>query len=160
MKEKSASLSFPLLILWLLQAVAAAWQVPAEYAISPSEDGHFFQTSEGQPFFWQGDTAWLLFHRLNYTEAGVYLADRASKGYTMVLAVGFTQIGIDSPNRNGDLPFVDEDVTNPNEPYWAYIDSIVELAWEQGIRIALVPAWGSFVHSSSEHPCDVTFEFP
>lgn len=140
-------------------ATAACWQIPPEYGLQASPDGHFFQNSAGEPFFWQADTAWLLFHRLNYSESDIYLNDRASKGFNMILAVGFTQIGIDSPNRNGDPTFVDEDVTKPNEPYWAYIDSIVELAWSKGIRIALVPAWGKYVHSSGKtvHPIA---EFP
>lgn len=129
-------------------ATAASLQIPPEYGLQASPDGHFFQDSAGEPFFWQADTAWLLFHRLNYSESDIYLSDRASKGFNMILAVGFTQIGIDSPNRNGDLTFVDEDVTKPNEAYWAYIDSIIELAWSKGIRIALVPAWGKYVHSS------------
>ncbi|KAK6064877.1 hypothetical protein SCUP515_11513 [Seiridium cupressi] len=128
--------------------VTASWQVPPEYGIQPTPDGHFFRDFDGQPFFWQADTAWLLFHRLNYSEAEVYFDNRASKGYNVVLATGFTQIGIDSSNRNGDLTFVNEDVTQPNEPYWAYIDSIIELAWSKGIRVALVPAWGYYVHSS------------
>ncbi|ETS88215.1 hypothetical protein PFICI_02043 [Pestalotiopsis fici W106-1] len=132
----------------ILLGTAACWDIPPEYGIQSSPDGHFFQDNTGQPFFWQADTAWLLFHRLNYSESDVYLSDRASKGFNMILVVGFTQIGIDSPNRNGDLVFIDEDVTQPNEAYWAYIDSIVELAWSKGIRIALVPAWGKYVHSS------------
>ncbi|GME30447.1 hypothetical protein UCRPA7_2175 [Neofusicoccum parvum] len=136
-------------LLVFCNTAAATWTVPDEYAITPSADGHFFQQSDGGPFFWQADTAWLLFHRLNYSECESYFADRAAKGFNMVLAVGFTQIGIDSQNRNGDLTFIDEDVTRPNEAYWAYIDSIVELAWSRGIRIALVPAWGKYVHSDT-----------
>lgn len=131
----------------ILQAVAA-WQVPAEYTITPSSNGRFLQDSDAKPFFWQADTAWLLFHRLNFSEAETYLSDRAGKGFTMVLAVGFTQAGIDSPNRNGDLPFINDDVTKPNEAYWAYVDSIVELAWSKDIRICMVPAWGKYVHGS------------
>ena len=126
--------------------------MPKDYAITASPDGHFFQKSDRSPFFWQGDTAWLLFHRLNYTEADMYLSDRASKGFTIVLAVGFTQIGITSPNRAGDLPFINEDPTRPNEVYWAYIDGIVELAWSYGIRIALVPCWGQYIHDSAGNP--------
>jgi hypothetical protein len=133
-----------------LSQVASAWTPPPEYKITPSADGHFFEDSTGAPFFWQGDTAWLLFHRLNRSEADTYLSDRAAKGFNMVLAVGFSQIGIDSPNRNGDLTFIDEDLTKPNEAYWAYIDDIVELAWEKGIRIAMVPAWGKYIHSSDD----------
>ncbi|KAF7359842.1 putative glycohydrolase domain DUF4038 [Mycena venus] len=124
------------------------WSIP----ITPSSDGRFLRDANGRPFFWQADTAWLLFHRLNYTEAEMYLSDRASKGFTVVLAVGFTQEGITSPNRNGDLPFVGKDVQQPNEPYWAYIDSIVELATDKGIRICMVPAWGQYVHDSANNP--------
>lgn len=143
-------ISIILYAIFLFVKSGSAWQVPVEYGIRPSSDGHFFQTTDGQPFFWQADTAWMLFHRLNYSEAETYLSDRASKGFNVVLAVAFAQGRIDSPNRNGDLTFVDEDVAQPNEPYWAYIDSIVELAWTKGIRIALVPAWGSYVHTSGK----------
>ncbi|PSR80799.1 hypothetical protein BD289DRAFT_54814 [Coniella lustricola] len=130
----------------------AAWRVPSEYAVQPSADGRFLQDASGDAFFWQADTAWLLFHRLNQSEADFYLSDRASKGFTVILAVGFTQIGITSPNRNGDLPFINEDVTQPNEAYWAYIDSITELAWSKSLRICMVPAWGSYVHGSDNTP--------
>jgi hypothetical protein len=127
----------------------AAWSIPHDYAITASPDGHFFQDSNNQPFFWQGDTAWLLFNSLNYTESELYLNDRASKGFTVVLSVGFTQSGIDAPNQNGDEPFINSDPTKPNPPYWDYVDSIVELAWSKGIRIAMVPVWGQYVHLSS-----------
>jgi len=84
----------------------AAWTPPAEYAVLPSPDGHFLQTADGKPFFWQADTAWLLFHRLNYSESEVCLEDRAGKGFNVVLAVGFQQIGIADENRNGDVMFI------------------------------------------------------
>jgi len=133
----------------LLSTVRAAWFVPDEYALTASRDGHFFRQSDGSPFFWLADTAWLLFHRLNYTECEEYFSDRASKGYNVVLSVGFQQIGINSANRDGDLMFIGLDPMKPNEPYWGYIDSIVELAWSKGIRIVMVPAWGGYIHPSS-----------
>ncbi|EPS35558.1 hypothetical protein H072_11077 [Dactylellina haptotyla CBS 200.50] len=145
---------FSRILNWLLPIASiasighAAWQIPDEYALTASKDGHYFQLSNGQPFFWQADTAWLLFHRLTYAEADVYLSDRASKGFTVILAVGYTQLGITNKNRNGDLPFINSDPTKPNEPYWAFIDSIVELAWKKGIRFAMVPSWGNTVHDS------------
>jgi hypothetical protein len=37
-----------------------------------------------EPFFWLGDTAWELFHRLNREEADRYLEDRARKGFTVI----------------------------------------------------------------------------
>ncbi|KAJ5094077.1 hypothetical protein N7456_009938 [Penicillium angulare] len=138
-------------ILSFVIGAAAAWNVPAKYAIQPSSNGRFLVDADGDPFFWQADTAWLLFHRLNYTEAGEYLSDRANKGFTVALAVGFTQEGISSPNRNGDLTFIDLDPTKPNEAYWSYVDSIIELAWSKGIRICMVPAWGSQIHDSTNN---------
>lgn len=44
-----------------------------------SADQRFLQTSTGKPFFWLGDTAWELFHRLDRKEAELYLEDRAEK---------------------------------------------------------------------------------
>lgn len=128
-----------------------AWKPPSSYELKISSNGQFLQTTSGDPFFWQADTAWLLTHRLNYTETETYLSDRASKGYNVVLNVGFTQIGIDSPNRYGDLPYIDEDLSRPNEPYWEYIDSIVELAWtKHKIRMAMIPAWNNYVMDGLE----------
>lgn len=64
-----------------------------EYGIHASSDGRHFTTMDGEPFFWQADTAWLLYHRLNMTELEVYLKDRQSKGFNMVLVTGVTQLG-------------------------------------------------------------------
>jgi hypothetical protein len=127
--------------------VLARWVPPPSYSLYPSANGRYFAEANGTPFFWQADTAWLLTHRLNLEETQAYLEDRASKGYNIVLNVGFTQIGIDSPNRNGDLTFHNGDISRPNEPYWAYVDSIVKLAWEKyNIRMAMIPAWGAYAH--------------
>uniref|UniRef100_UPI003F6C1154 apiosidase-like domain-containing protein n=1 Tax=Polaribacter sp. TaxID=1920175 RepID=UPI003F6C1154 len=30
-----------------------------------SENDHYFQTEDGKPFFWLGDTGWLTFKKLN-----------------------------------------------------------------------------------------------
>lgn len=133
----------------LTSCASAVWVPPKEYPIKPSPDGHFLQ-ADGRPFFWQADTAWLLFSRLNYTEAELYLNDRARKGYNIVLAVGLVQGGIHVVNRNGDEMFIDADVMKPNEPYWNYVDSIVKLAWKKNIRVAMVPAWGSYIHNNGE----------
>ncbi len=56
----------------------------------------------------------------------------------------------ENPNRNGDLPLIDYDVARPNEAYWAHVDTVYEMAWERGIRIAFVPSWGYYIHDSGE----------
>ncbi len=51
-----------------------------------SENRRFLVTAQARPFFWLGDTAWELFHRLNREEATRYLEDRAQQGFTVIQA--------------------------------------------------------------------------
>src|SRR5437879_3834645 len=46
-----------------------------------SPNGRYFVDQDGKPFFYLGDTAWLLFQRLNREEVDEYLKDRAAKGF-------------------------------------------------------------------------------
>ena len=48
-----------------------------------SKDRRYFLRN-GEPFFWLGDTAWLLFQKLTFEEAMVYLKNRAEKGFSVV----------------------------------------------------------------------------
>ena len=43
-----------------------------------SDNHRYLQTEDGEPFFWLGDTAWELFHRLNREDAIRYLDNRAA----------------------------------------------------------------------------------
>src|SRR5687767_5607943 len=51
-----------------------------------SENGRHLVEGDGQPFFWLGDTAWLLFQKTTREEADLYLATRARQGFTVVQA--------------------------------------------------------------------------
>lgn len=135
--------------------------------------GSFLTDIHGSPFFWQADTAWELFHRLNESEVIHYLDDRKAKGFTIVMSVAIPEykyvflvclilqtIGADAfivprfppthsvtlPNRNGDLPLIDFDPTQPNPAYFDYVDWCIDRAKERGLRIALVPTWGRYVN--------------
>jgi hypothetical protein len=50
-----------------------------------TENRRYLQYENGKPFFYLGDTAWELFHRLNREEATQYLTNRAQKGFTFFL---------------------------------------------------------------------------
>ena len=60
-----------------------------EVALCPSENGRFIvrHVRPSEPFFYLSDTAWELFHRLNYAEAQYYLSNRAEKGFNSVMIV-------------------------------------------------------------------------
>jgi hypothetical protein len=99
---------------------------------------------DGTPFFYLGDTAWQLFHRLNREEADRYLCDRAAKGFTVIQAVVLAELGgLEVPNPYGNLPLVDKDPTRPNEAYFSHVDCIVNRAEELGLVVGMLPTWGS-----------------
>ena len=137
---------------WLAHAA------PAPTDLKVSENHRYLVTANGQPFFWLGDTAWELFHRLNREEADLYLRDRAAKGYTVIQAVALAELeGHHDPNPYGHLPLVDLDPARPAvqegpaNDYWDHVDFIVRRANELGLTIAFLPTWGRYWHDSSNN---------
>lgn len=108
-----------------------------------SENRRYLVTADDQPFFWLGDTAWEMLHRLNREEVRRYLEDRAAKGFNVVQTVILAELdGLDTPNAYGDKPLIDLDPTQPNEAYFQFVDEVILIAAELGIYIALLPTWG------------------
>ncbi|KAB2574443.1 hypothetical protein BFW01_g4189 [Lasiodiplodia theobromae] len=121
--------------------------VPWSHLSISASGRYLYRTSSGEPFFWQADTAWELFHRLNRSDIDYYLQDRASKGFNVVQAVVLSELnGTTFPNFYGELALHDADPTRPNEAYFAHVDWAVKRAAEYGILIALVPTWGRWVN--------------
>lgn len=111
-----------------------------------SANKHFLQFEDGTPFFWLGDTAWELFHRLNREETELYLENRRAKGFTVIQAVALAeQDGLNVPNRYGELPLHNNNLLTPNEKYFEHVDWVIKKAGEKGIFIALLPTWGDKV---------------
>lgn len=114
-----------------------------------SDNGRHLVASDGTPFFYLGDTAWELFHRLDRAEIDHYLEDRAAKGFTVIQAVALAELdGLRAPNAYGYLPLVDE---NPAKPmtkagpandYWDHVDYVFDKAESLGLTIGLLPTWG------------------
>lgn len=113
-----------------------------------SENGEYLMFSNGQPFFWTGNTAWLLPQRLNRDEAAFFLSRCASAGYNVVQI----QVLNDMPSYNvygqmsSDEAF---DLSNVEKPgvygYWDHVDYIIETAAKHGIYVGMVCVWGSMV---------------
>ena len=103
-------------------------------------------TESGMPFFWLGDTAWELFHRLTLEEADFYLQNRAQKGFNVIQAVILAERdGLHAPNPYGHTPLLNDDPTHLNEAYFAYVDAVIRLAESKGLYIGLLPTWGDKV---------------
>ncbi len=119
----------------------------AQFSVS---DNHRFILREGKPFFWMGDTAWELFHRLNKEQAAFYLKKRADQGFTVIQAVVLAEFdGLRAPNPEGDLPLLNDDPRQPNEKYFRHVDYIIDEAARVGLTIALLPTWGDKVFKST-----------
>lgn len=117
--------------------------------ITISENRHYLQTADGHPFFYQGDTAWELLHRLTREEADHYLEDRASKGFNVIQAVALAELdGINTPNAYGHKPLINRNPATPatkegeQNDYWDNVDYIVSRANSLGLYIGMLPTWG------------------
>ena len=124
--------------------------------IKVSDNQRFLTYDNGKPFFYLGDTAWELFHRLNREEALLYLQDRAAKGFNVIQAVVIAELdGISTGNAYGHLPFHNQDPTKPaiqeghENDYWDQVDFIVQEANKLGLFIGMLPTWGRYWHDGN-----------
>jgi len=147
-----------LLITWTCLLVLNAWSADAQQLplLKVSDNHRFFQTADGKPFFWLGDTGWLLFHKTTREEAVRYLEVRKQQGFNVVQVMVLQ--GLMSRNAYGRYALHDGDVskpvTNDADPhsYWNHIEFVIQEAAKRGIYMALVPVWGSAVKGGKVTP--------
>lgn len=114
--------------------------------------GRYLYWWDSTPFFYLGDTAWELLHRLNREEIEEYMAVRERQGFTVVQTVALAELdGLRTENAYGRLPLLCDtngipDPTMPdvsgNYSYWDHVDYAVECAARHGLIVALLPTWG------------------
>ena len=113
--------------------------------------GRFLAHDDGTPFFYLGDTAWEMLHRLNREEIRDYLTTRARQGFTVIQTVLLAEMeGVTVPNAHGRLPLLFTDgVPDPTRPdcegpysYWDHVDYALGEARRAGLYLALLPTWG------------------
>jgi hypothetical protein len=125
-------------------AVHYTLAAPPLPTLKVSENRRFLVTEKGDPFFWLGDTAWELFHRLNREEAEIYLKNRAERRFTVIQAVVLAELeGLRDLNPYGHTPITNNDPTKPNEDYFQHVDWIITRANALGLYIGLLPTWGN-----------------
>lgn len=136
--------------------------VPPVAQLHISANKRFFVTDSNKPFFWLGDTGWLLFSKLNREEAEKYLDIRSKQGFNViqVMVVHSSK----ETNAYGDSALTAQNLaqpkttsgnspTNPDEyDYWDHIDWIVDQAASKGLYVAMVPIWGSVVKEKKYTP--------
>lgn len=113
-----------------------------------SENSRFLQHENGTPFFWLGDTGWLLPQNLDRNEAANYLLNCRNAGYNVVQIQVLN--GVPSINAYGQMSNIDgwnfSDIDRKGVyGYWDHLDYIVKTAEQQGIYVGMVCIWGGLV---------------
>jgi hypothetical protein len=115
-----------------------------------SADKHFLQTEKGEPFFWLGDTGWLLLTRLTREQTIQYLEDRHKKGFNVIQVM--LVHGLSDINADGDSALQNRNLATPGDRYWQHLDFVIDEAAGKGIYLALVPVWGGVVKAAKTTP--------
>ncbi len=98
-------------------------------------------------------------HRLTKDEAAHYLRTRAEQGFNTVLTVALAEFdGLDEPNAEGHLPFVDADPRRPVAAYWEHVDWCLATAAGLGLTVGLLPTWGCHWRDPDPRRGTVTFD--
>jgi len=121
-----------------------------------SDNQRYLATENNDPFFWLGDTGWLLPTRLSREETEVYLEDRRQKGFN-VIQISVLHSLRNAVNFYGDTAITGQQIDKPlvtpgssfDDPiqydYWDHIDYIIDIADKKGMYIGIVMVWGSNV---------------
>lgn len=115
-----------------------------------SEENRYLKHENGKPFFWLGDTGWLMPERLNRDEVNFYLQSCKSAGYNVVQVQ--TINAVPAMNVYGQYSMIDGfNFKNIDRSgvygYWDHMDYIIKTAEENGIYIGMVCIWGGLVKS-------------
>lgn len=114
-----------------------------------SENKRYIQQTNGKPFFWLGETAWLLPSRSNREEVDYFVSETQKNEYNVIqISVlhnipAFNAYGHEALPNGFDFNNIDQ---QGQYNYWKHVDYIVERAQKSGIYIGLVCVWGGPVN--------------
>ncbi|MDR2814246.1 MAG: glycoside hydrolase family 140 protein [Prevotellaceae bacterium] len=130
---------------------------PEKEAVQPlkvSDNRRFLVTKDGKPFFWLGDTGWLL-HKLDREQTERYMEDRRAKGFNVIQTSVLHSLNV--KNVYGDKAVADMDASKPlltegcdpgdslQYDYWDHVDYAIDVAAQKGMYVAIVAVWGTNV---------------
>ena len=146
------------------QAASPRFERPWSHGELEVSSNHLYlQHHDGTPFFWLGETGWLMPTKLDRSEVGNYLTQCALNGYNVVQVQ--TLNGVPAYNCYGqpsmlanaegdyfdfsvfDHKVIDGVQTSVAGPYtyWDHFDYIFDQAEQRGIYIGMVCIWGGLV---------------
>lgn len=144
----------------VLLLISTAYSATFEQPLKISPNQRYFAQADGKPFFWLGDTAWLLLTKCTREEAVYYLDTRQRQGFNVIQVMvihdlkaakniyegaALTNADISKPVVTAGNRFGEKDEYD----YWDHLEWVVDQAHKRGLQIALVPIWGSNVKDNA-----------
>lgn len=117
-----------------------------------SSNNRYIQFENGKPFFWLGDTGWLVPQHLDRSEVEYYFNKCRRAGYNMVQIQVMDAVPSYNIYGQQSLPYGwDFSKADPEGvySYWDHLDYIVRKAEQNGIYIGMVAIWGSQVQAGN-----------
>lgn len=117
-----------------------------------SSNNRYLQFENGRPFFWLGDTGWLVLQHLDRSEVEYYFNKCRRAGYNMVQIQVMDAVPSYNIYGQQSLPYGwDFSKADPEGvySYWDHLDYIVRKAEQNGIYIGMVAIWGSQVQAGN-----------
>lgn len=117
-----------------------------------SSNNRYLQFENGRPFFWLGDTGWLVPQHLDRAEVEYYFNKCHRAGYNMVQIQVMDAVPSYNIYGQQSLPY-GWDFTKADPEgvysYWDHLDYIIRKAEQNGIYIGMVAIWGSQVQAGN-----------
>lgn len=117
-----------------------------------SSNNRYLQFENGRPFFWLGDTGWLVPQHLDRAEVEYYFNKCRRAGYNMVQIQVMDAVPSYNIYGQQSLPY-GWDFTKADPEgvysYWDHLDYIIRKAEQNGIYIGMVAIWGSQVQAGN-----------
>jgi hypothetical protein len=149
--------NYLILVLFLLTGVIQAQDKKARKELpwdngklKVSDNHRFLQHENGKPFFWLGETAWLLPSRSNRDEVDFFMNETGKNGFNVIQISVMHSIPAMNVYGHYALPngFDFQNIDKPGEyNYWKHVDYLVERAQQSGIYIGIVCVWGGPVQA-------------
>src|SRR5262249_48144103 len=120
-------------------------QPPAAFPLKKSADRRYLVDSKGTPFLIAGDAPQALMVKITEPEADYYFSNRVAHGFNALWINLLCRPGTggrnDGATYDGLPPFTKvDDLSGPNEDYFARCDRMLSLAQKRGLLIILDPA--------------------
>lgn len=98
---------------------------------------------DGKYYPYLADTAWTLLQRLTRDEIVYYLDVRKNQGFNAIQVSAISELdGINVPNREGRLPFINGDVSRPDPQYFELLLFLLGECEKRDVVLTLLPTWG------------------